>query len=63
MTVPSSSTAIVLPATIDPTLSSAARRLIDGARRIAIFGHQHPDPDAVGSALGFAHSVGALGKT
>jgi phosphoesterase RecJ-like protein len=56
------SMAVVLPISIDSDLSWAARRLIDGASRIAIFGHQHPDADALGSALGLADVLSQLGK-
>ncbi len=55
-------TPIVLPIVIDPTLATAARRLVDEARRIVIFGHQHPDADALGSALGLAWALRAIGK-
>lgn len=60
--LPASTTAITLPASIPPDLAAAARRLVDGAQRIAIFGHIHPDPDAVGSALGLGHALRGLGK-
>jgi phosphoesterase RecJ-like protein len=53
---------VTLPAAIDPELASAARRLVDRAGRIVIFAHQHPDPDALGSGLGLAHTLRALGK-
>ncbi len=53
---------VTLPAAIDPELASAARRLVDRAGRIVIFAHQHPDPDALGSGLGLAHCLRALGK-
>ena len=55
-------TTIQLPSAIPPELSHAARALVDNADRIAIFGHQHPDCDAVGSALGLAHALRGLGK-
>jgi len=53
---------IALPAAIPADLAAGARRLIDGARRIVIFAHQHPDPDALGSGLGLAHVLWSLGK-
>jgi bifunctional oligoribonuclease and PAP phosphatase NrnA len=53
---------VALPSAIDPDLADAALRLIDGAQRIVIFGHMHPDPDALGSSLGFAHALWARGK-
>lgn len=59
---PSASPAVALPPSIDPDLAAAAWRLVQAARRIAIFGHQHPDPDAIGSALGLAHALRPLGK-
>lgn len=43
------------------TLNKAARSL-RAAGRIAIVTHISPDPDAIGSALGLAHALLALGK-
>lgn len=60
--IPASSAGITLPAAISAPLATAARRLIDQAHRIVIFAHQHPDPDALGSGLGLAHCLHALGK-
>jgi bifunctional oligoribonuclease and PAP phosphatase NrnA len=54
---------VTLPASIDPALASAARRLVDRAGRIVIFAHQNPDADALGSGLGLAHALHGLGKT
>src|SRR5215475_2793732 len=53
---------VALPGVIPADQAAGARRLIDGARRIVIFAHQHPDPDALGSGLGLAHVLNALGK-
>ncbi len=53
---------IRLPTAIPADLAAGARRLIDGAHRIVIFAHEHPDPDALGSGLGLAHVLRALGK-
>jgi phosphoesterase RecJ-like protein len=52
----------ILAAGIDDALAGAAWRLIEGARRIVLLGHEHPDPDALGSALGLAHALAPLGK-
>jgi phosphoesterase RecJ-like protein len=51
-----------LAAGIDPALAAAGWRLIEGARRILLLAHEHPDPDALGSALGLAHALTPLGK-
>jgi phosphoesterase RecJ-like protein len=40
----------------------AAWALIAPARRIVLLAHEHPDPDALGSALGLAHALAPLGK-
>lgn len=53
---------VTLPASVDATLAAAALALVRPAQRIAIFGHAHPDPDAIGSGLGLAHALRALGK-
>ena len=47
---------------IDDDLANAAWRLIAAARRILLLAHEHPDPDALGSALGLAHALAPLGK-
>jgi len=49
---------------IDDDLANAAWRLIAAARRILLLAHEHPDPDALGSALGLAHALARapLGK-
>jgi len=40
----------------------AAWALMMGAGRIALLAHEHPDGDALGSALGLAHVLRSLGK-
>jgi phosphoesterase RecJ-like protein len=52
----------LLAAEIDAELAEAAWALIADARRILIVGHEHPDPDALGSALGLAFALEPLGK-
>lgn len=52
----------LLAGEIDAALAEAAWRLIDGARRIVLLAHEHPDADALGSALGLAHALAPLGK-
>jgi phosphoesterase RecJ-like protein len=52
-----------LAAQINTTLVQKAMALIEPAQRIALLAHQHPDGDCLGSALGFAHILQALGKT
>jgi phosphoesterase RecJ-like protein len=47
---------------IDDEVASSAWRLIAEARRILLLAHEHPDPDALGSALGLAHTLRPLGK-
>jgi phosphoesterase RecJ-like protein len=47
---------------IDDALADAAWRLIAPARRMLLLAHEHPDPDALGSALGLAHALAPLGK-
>jgi phosphoesterase RecJ-like protein len=47
---------------IEDARAEAAWALIEGARRILILAHEHPDPDALGSALGLAHALTPLGK-
>src|SRR5579863_3236778 len=41
----------------------AAWALMQNARRIALLAHEHPDGDALGSALGLAHVLRGYGKT
>lgn len=48
---------------LDPTLVQQAMGLIAPARRIALLAHEHPDGDCIGSALGMAHILRAMGKT
>ncbi|GAC1451114.1 MAG: bifunctional oligoribonuclease/PAP phosphatase NrnA [Ktedonobacterales bacterium] len=52
----------ILSAGIDPVLAEAGWRMIAPARRIVLLAHEHPDPDALGSALGLAHALTPLGK-
>ncbi len=42
---------------IDDEVAASAWRLIAEARRILLLAHEHPDPDALGSALGLAHAL------
>lgn len=51
-----------LNAHIDPELVRQAMNLIAAARRIGLLAHEHPDGDCIGSALGLAHILGAMGK-
>lgn len=52
----------LLRVTVDPALAAAGWRLIDDARTILLIAHEHPDPDALGSALGMRHALEPLGK-
>jgi len=52
----------ILAGGIDNALADAAWRLIAVARRILLLAHEHPDPDALGSALGLAHALAPLGE-
>src|SRR5262245_4390773 len=52
----------LLAAGLDVGLAEAGWALIASARRIVILAHEHPDPDALGSALGLAHALRPLGK-
>jgi phosphoesterase RecJ-like protein len=54
--------ASILAAGIDATLAEAAWRLIEPASRIVLLAHEHPDSDALGSALGLAYALTPLGK-
>jgi phosphoesterase RecJ-like protein len=47
---------------INATLVQEAIALIEPAQRIALLAHEHPDGDCLGSALGFAHILRAMGK-
>ena len=55
--------AAILAAGISSTLAGAGWALIERAERILVMGHEHPDPDALGSSLGLAHALRALGKS
>src|SRR5438045_2111303 len=48
---------------LDPQLVQQAIAMIEPARRIALLAHEHPDGDCIGSALGFAHILCAVGKS
>jgi phosphoesterase RecJ-like protein len=52
----------LLAAGIDAAKAEAGWALIERARRIVLLAHEHPDPDALGSALGLAHALRPLGK-
>ncbi|HLY30419.1 MAG TPA: DHH family phosphoesterase, partial [Ktedonobacterales bacterium] len=52
----------ILAGEIDPTLATCAWGLLNGATNILMLAHEHPDPDALGSALGLAHALTPLGK-
>lgn len=52
----------ILSEGINTQHAEAAWRLIEGARRLVLLAHEHPDPDALGSALGLAHALTPLGK-
>lgn len=52
-----------LDAQLDAELVRQALSLIAPAQRIALLAHEGPDGDCIGSALGFAHILRALGKT
>jgi bifunctional oligoribonuclease and PAP phosphatase NrnA len=54
--------ASVLAAAIDSQQAVDAWRLIEQARTILLLAHERPDPDALGSALGLAHTLSPLGK-
>src|SRR5690348_7426041 len=47
---------------IDDEVAASAWQLIAAARRVLLLAHEHPDPDALGSALGLAHTLRPLGK-
>lgn len=47
---------------INATLAQEAMALIEPARRITLLAHERPDGDCLGSALGFAHILRAMGK-
>jgi phosphoesterase RecJ-like protein len=48
---------------INATLVQEAMALIEPAQHIALLAHERPDGDCLGSALGFAHILRAMGKT
>ena len=47
---------------IDPEISRIVKDLIDASSKIAITCHVSPDGDAMGSSLGLAHVLKAIGK-
>lgn len=63
MSTTTPSTPPLLQPQIDTALLQQAMALIESAQRIALLAHEHPDGDCLGSALGFAHILDALGKT
>ena len=52
----------ILAAGIDTSLAERAWQMIERAQRIVILAHEHPDPDALGSALGLAYALTPYGK-
>lgn len=48
---------------LDAALVQQALELLVPARRIALLAHESPDGDCIGSALGMAHILTAMGKT
>lgn len=58
-----SQTNVALAAQLDAALVEQAMSLIRPARRIALLAHEGPDGDCIGSALGMAHMLRALGKS
>lgn len=55
--------ASILAAGINSELAAAGWALIESAQRVLIMGHEHPDPDALGSSLGLAHALAARGTS
>ena len=49
--------------TFDAALVAQIMQLLGSAQRIALLAHEGPDGDCIGSALGLAHILQALGKT
>lgn len=58
-----SQTNSALDAQLDRTLVEQALSLLAPAQRIALLAHEGPDGDCIGSALGMAHILGAMGKS
>ncbi|HEX4714727.1 MAG TPA: bifunctional oligoribonuclease/PAP phosphatase NrnA [Ktedonobacteraceae bacterium] len=58
-----SPTNTTLDAQLDAALVQQALNLLAPARRIALLAHESPDGDCIGSALGLAHILTAMGKT
>jgi bifunctional oligoribonuclease and PAP phosphatase NrnA len=54
--------AAILAAGIENDLAERAWRMIEDAQRIVLLAHEHPDPDALGSALGLAAALTPYGK-
>src|SRR5215813_2656061 len=50
------------PEGLDGEQVRAAWALMMNARRLALLAHEHPDGDALGSALGLAHVLRGFGK-
>jgi bifunctional oligoribonuclease and PAP phosphatase NrnA len=53
----------ILTRELSAALVQQAMNLIAPAQRIVLLAHEHPDGDCLGSALGMAHILQALGKT
>ena len=58
-----SQTNLALNAQLESTLVRQAMNLIVPAQRIALLAHEGPDGDCIGSALGMARILQAMGKT
>src|ERR1044071_248903 len=54
--------ALQLSPPINPALVQQAMTMIEQAQRIALLAHQGPDGDCIGSALGLAFILQAMGK-
>lgn len=61
--MPTSQSNPTLAQQLDSALVRQAMGLVVPAQRIALLAHEHPDGDCLGSALGLAHILRALGKT
>ncbi len=62
MRITTSSTPSLLQPLIDTALLQQAMAMIEPAHHIALLAHEHPDGDCLGSAVGFAHILEAIGK-
>ncbi len=61
--IPLSAVEQALSCNISPVLAEQALRLIQRSGSILLIGHAHPDPDAIGSALGLAFALTEYGKS